>query len=494
MKMNIIKKKIIIILALVASPAFFEGCGHSDNRNTELSQKHRNGHALSDLEEIREKGKLVVVTDYNSTSYFIYRGQPMGYQYQMLQELANYMGLRLEVKTSNDLEGSFNNLNKGEVDLIAINLTVTADRKEQVTFTYPHTQTRQVLVQRMPENHKSMHHSQLKDSLVSDQLQLAGKTVYVQKGSVYAKRLESLSNEIGEEINIIQVPVESEQLIQMVARGEIDYTIADENVAKVNKSYFPYLDVTTAVSFRQNLAWAVRKGSTELKDEIDTWLKDFKSTARYAVIYNKYFENQHSVSIVKSDYYALGSGKISRYDEIIKQESERIGWDWRLVSSMIYQESRFNPNAVSWAGAYGLMQLMPKTAARFGVGRKSSPESHIRAGVNFIKWLDNRFVEEITDPEERTKFVLASYNIGKGHVDDARRLADKYGADPNIWEDNVEVWLLNKSQPTYYRDPVVKYGYARGIETYNYVKQVSDRYEHYKNIVDSNIATVQLIP
>ena len=140
------------------------------------------------------------------------------------------------------------------------------------------------------------------------------------------------------------------------------------------------------------------------------------------------------------------------------------------------------------------MQLMPRTASRFGVGRKSSPESHIRAGVNFIKWLDNRFDDEITDPVERTKFVLASYNVGKGHVDDARRLAEKYGADPNVWEDNVELWLLNKSQPNYYRDPVVKYGYARGIETYNYVKQVIDRYEHYKNIVDSDIATVQLVP
>jgi len=488
-------KKIVIILTLILTPVFFEGCGDSGEKSSEFSQNLEKKHTLSDLEQIQEKGKLVVVTDYNSTSYFIYRGQPMGYQYQMLQELANFLDLRLEVKVSNDLEDSFSNLNQGNIDLIAINLTVTADRKERVTFTYPHTQTRQVLVQRMPENYKNMHQSQLNDSLIRDQLDLAGKKVYVQKGSVYAVRLQSLSNEIGADINIVQVPVESEQLIQMVARGEIDYTVTDENVAKVNKSYFPYLDVATAVSFTQNLAWAVRKGSTELKTEIDTWLEDFKTTRRYAVIYNKYFENQHSVSIVKSDYYALGSGKISKYDEVIKRESERIGWDWRLVSSMVYQESRFNPNAESWAGAFGLMQLMPVTAGRFGVGKNSSPESQIRAGVSFIKWLDNRFDDEIPDPAERTKFVLASYNVGKGHVDDARRLAKKYGDNPDIWDDNVERWLLNKSQPNYYRDPVVKYGYARGIETYNYVKQVIDRYEHYKNIIDSDIvATVQSMP
>jgi membrane-bound lytic murein transglycosylase F len=185
---------------------------------------------------------------------------------------------------------------------------------------------------------------------------------------------------------------------------------------------------------------------------------------------------------------------ISKYDDAVKRESDRIGWDWRLVSSMIYQESRFNPKAVSWAGAFGLMQLMPATAGRFGVSRNSSPESHIRAGVSFLKWLDKRFEDDIRNPEERIKFILAAYNVGKGHVDDARRLAEKYGNDPNVWEESVEKWLLNKSQPKYYRDPVVKYGYARGIETSNYVKQVIDRFDHYKNIVDDGLlANNQLV-
>jgi len=467
-------------------PVFFSACkSDSESQNDQVTSKEKDG--LSDLEEIRREGKLVVAADYNSTSYFIYRGQPMGYQYQMLQELANYLDLKLDLHVSSDIDETFEQLNSGDIDLIAINLTVTADRKKKVSFTYPHTQTRQVLVQRMPANYRKLNPLQLEDSLIRNQLDLAGKTVYVQKGSVYAERLNTLANEIGSEINIVQVPVESEQLVQMVARGEIEYTVADENVASVNKTYYPELDIKTAISFPQNLAWAVRKDSDELKAEIDNWLKEFRQTSRYAVIYNKYFKNQHTVNMVASDYYVLGSGKISRYDEIIKRESKRIGWDWRLVSSMIYQESRFNPNAESWAGAYGLMQLMPATAGRFGVSRSSSPASQIRAGVSFIRWLDKRFEDEITDPEERVKFVLAAYNVGKGHIDDARRLAEKYGNDPNVWDGSVEKWLLNKSQPKYYRDPVVKHGYARGIETSNYVVQVIDRYEHYRNIVDDGL-------
>ena len=485
MKLRKIKVYIIASL-LILSPAFFEACDNGSGTESDLHIS-RDRTEMSDLDEIREKGRLVVAADYNSTSYFIYRGQPMGYQYQMLQELAKYLDLRLDVQVSNDIEETFNQLNSGDIDLIAINLTVTADRKKKVAFTFPNSQTRQVLVQRLPENYMRLNPRQVEDSLIRNQLDLAGKTVYVQKGSVYAERLKTLSNEIGEAINIIQVPVESEQLVHMVARGEIEYTVADENVAAVNKTYFPGIDIETAISFPQNLAWAVRKDSDELKAEIDSWLKDFRQTSRYAVIYNKYFRNQHTANMVSSDYYVLGSGKISRYDDVVKRESERIDWDWRLVSSMIYQESRFNPDAVSWAGAFGLMQLMPATAGRFGVSRNSPPESHIRAGASFIKWLDKRFEDEIPDRQERTKFVLAAYNVGKGHIDDARRLAEKYGDDPNVWEDSVEKWLLNKSQPKYYRDPVVKHGYARGIETTNYVAQVMDRYEHYKNIVDDDL-------
>lgn len=437
----------------------------------------------TNLEQIREEGVLRVVTEYNSTSYFIYRGQPLGFQFEMLQALADHLELELDVSVSNELEKNFRDLNEGNVDLIARNLTVTAERKKQVKFIHPLLQTRQVLVQRKPEYWEDMNYKQLETNVIRNQLNLAGKTVYVQTGSVYAKRLQALSNDIGGEIEIREVELEVERLIQRVALGEIDYTICDENVGLVNATYFPQLDVSTAVSFPQNVAWAVNLKSDSLKAEIDHWIKEYKTSSRYAILYSKYFRNRHNYRNIHSEHYALSSGRISRFDDILKEEAELINWDWRLLASMVYQESRFNPEALSWAGAMGLMQLMPGTAANYGVSMESPPREHVKAGIKFIRWLNERFVDEITDEEERIKFILASYNIGYGHIQDARRLAKKHGDNPKVWIDNVELWILKKSDPDYYSDPVVKYGYARGLETYNYVREILERYDHYKNII-----------
>lgn len=456
------------------------GCNESKNSYTGKQ-------VVVDLSEIRENGKLVVLTDFNSTNYFIYRGQPMGYQYELLQELADHLRIKLDVIVSNDLQESFNYLSEGRCNLLAINLTITKERRRYFDFTEPHTQTRQVLVQRKPDNWKKLSKSELEKQLIRNQLDLAGKTIYVERNSSYAERLKNLSDEIGDSIIIEEVQENSEQLISFVAEGDIDFTVCDENVALVNQTYYPNIDVYTAISFPQNLAWAVQKGATSLKHEIDIWLKEFKKTTKYAVIYNKYFRNQRTSQMVASDYFSLTSGRISAYDEAIKKHSNQIGWDWRLLASVIYQESRFDPNAESWAGAFGLMQLMPNTARRFGVNKSSSPEQHIRAGVEFIQWLDNRFKEKIPDPQERIKFILASYNIGYGHIEDAMNLAEKYGKDPAIWDDGVNEFLLMKSKPEYYLDPVVKYGYCRGVETYNFVSEVLERYNDYRNIITDDL-------
>jgi membrane-bound lytic murein transglycosylase F len=465
-------KKIIFLpflLLLMASCTFH-------NRRAEETRWDK------DLEDIKEKGKIIVLTDYSSTDYFIYRGQPMGFQYEMLQQLANHLSVRLEVRVSRSLNESFELLRNGEADLIAQNLAITKDRLHWVDFTVPLVQSKQVLVQRKPEEWRKMKEKEIQAQLITNPLELKGITVYVMRGSAATMRLRNLAEEIGGDIGLIEVDENPEQLINLVSESEIPYTVCDEITAKVNGRYYPDVDISTPVSLQQNLAWAVRKGSTTLLQELNTWLSDFTLTSKYKTIYNRYFESEKSATIVESDFYAINTGKISPYDEYIRLYSKKLGWDWRLMASLIYQESKFKKDVTSWAGAWGLMQLMPTTAKRFGVDTISSPREQIRAGSEFIVWLDKQF-SDISDPDERIKFVLAAYNIGPGHIIDARNLAKKNGADPNIWDNNVARFLLSKADPKYYNDPVVKFGFCRGKETYRYVSEVLERYEHYKNIV-----------
>lgn len=187
--------------------------------------------------------------------------------------------------------------------------------------------------------------------------------------------------------------------------------------------------------------------------------------------------------IAKSEVVSFNGKKISQYDEIIRNISKQYNLDWRLVASLIYQESQFHSDVRSWAGAFGLMQMMPATAALFGIDSTASEFEQLQAGIKYLKTLDRELPKEITNPEERIKFILASYNVGIAHVFDARRLAKKNGRDPNVWTENVDYYILNKSNPLYYRDSVVRYGYARGEEAYNFVLEVLDRFEDYKNTI-----------
>jgi len=437
-----------------------------------------------DLNEFRERGKIIAVTDFNSTNYFIYKGEPMGFHFELLKSFSDYVGLNLEIITENDIKKSISMLNSGEADILAVDLSTSSSREKVIRFTEPISQTRQVLIQRKPNRWNSMTNDEIEKTLIRNQLDLAGKTVYVQVGSSAFGSLKNLEDEIGDTISIIEVPYEAEELITLVARREIDYAVCDENIAVVNSGYYPVIDVGTPVSFSQNLAWGVRKvKSDKLASSLNGWILSFKKSSTYALLYAKYFRNNRSNRIVKSDYYTLNTGKVSPWDIIIKSFSDSLKWDWRLLASLIYQESRFNPTVTSWAGAYGLMQIMPGTGKNFGIDIMASPENNIKAGVLYIKYLQNFFSTKIPDEKERLKFILAAYNAGAGNVVDAMKLAEKHGKNPLLWDDNVAYYLLKKMEPFYYNDPVVQNGYCRGDESVNFVSEVLQRYSEYKNII-----------
>ena len=437
---------------------------------------------MRDLTEIKESGKLIALTDFSSSSYFIYKGVPMGFEYDLLERFADHVGVELSIQIVQDMDHVMDSLSHGQGYLIAANFTVTQRRKNKVLYLEPILETRQVLIQKMPENYWKMTQDRLDKALVRDISGLIGKTIHVRKETSFYTRLLNIMDEIGGIIDVeFAGDIGTEKLIEMVSTGEIEYTMADENIAILNKGYYPNIDIKTPMSFNQRIAWATRKNHVELQSAFQDWFERFKKTEEFAMIHLKYFKarTKHRERVL-SEYSSLKGNKISPYDKIIKKEAERLDWDWKLLAAMIYQESHFIPDAEAWTGASGLMQLIPATASRFGADSVQDPNQNIHAGVSFLLTLKEYWYEHLPDSIEKTNYILGSYNVGLGHVLDAQRLAEKNGSDKSSWED-VAIYLELKSQRQYYKDKVVKHGYCRGREPVNYVKEINQLWEHYKN-------------
>ena len=441
-----------------------------------------------DLEAIIERDTLRVVTGNNSLSYFIYKGQPMGYEYELLVQFAAHLDVHLEIMVVENREDYFTLLREGKADIVADNLTITRERQKEVAFTDHYNTVNQVLIQRKPDNWWKFTKGQNDKNMIRNPIDLIGEEVHVRKNSSFDMRLQNLSDEIGGsiELHYHDGRRSTDELIQMVANGKIDYTVADHHVALMNATYFKNIDIETKVSFPQRLAWAIRQESPELLAAINEWMAVMKKKGHYLAVFNKYFKNSKAFSRRQdSNYFSVTGGSISVYDELFKKYASDIGWDWRLLAAQIYVESNFDNDAKSWAGARGLMQLVPETAERFGDStRMDEAEYNLMIGVRYLKWLQD-FWQEIPDSNQRIKFVLASYNVGEGHVLDARRLAEKFGKDATIWDNNVDSFLVRKAYPSFYRDEVVYNGYCRGAEPYNYVKKISTIFGHYNELVDS---------
>ncbi len=438
-----------------------------------------------DLEEIRAEGKLRALIAYSATSYFLYRGQPMGYEYELLKRLADHLGVELELRVSRDLDDLLNDLKKGDVDLVAHGLAITSERKKEVAFSDYLFLTKQVLVQKKPANWRQLTLDEIRDSLVMDPVELIGDTVSVRKNSSYLERLINLSKEIGGEIHIdtLKGKWSTDEIIRWVVEGKIKYTVADRNLARINASFYPILDVSVPVSFSQRIAWALHPDAKELLEATNQWIEEEKDGLDYYVLYNKYFKNERGFKKrAKSAYYSLNKGQISKFDSLIRIHARSLGWDWRLLASLIYQESKFDPGAVSWSGAKGLMQLMPKTAEEMGVSNVEDPAAVLLGGTQYLKHLHRQF-EEVGDSIQRIKFAMAAYNCGYQHVRDAQKLAIMQGRDPKKWDNHVDEMILALSHPQNYNLEMIAHGYVRGIEPYNYVNQIFDRYRHYTSFI-----------
>lgn len=418
---------------------------------------------------------LNVGTLYSPTGFFILKGDTMGYDYDRVCDFARSHGIALRFKVARSMPELLKMLDKRSVDLLACEIPVTAEYKSRVLHCGAVNSTHQVLVQ----------HSGA--GLIHDVTQLIGRDVFVEKGSKYESRLRNLDNEVGGGIVIHTVEGEAAlptELIQRVSRREIDFTIVDSDIAQMNLSYYDSLNIQLKVGFEQRSSWAVSRRNQWLADSIDMWAASSNAQEYSKQALKHYFEMNRGPKpdSVKVDTFAVTPpGGICPYDSVFKLYAKQLGWDWRLLAAIAFCESGFDPNATSWMGARGIMQVMPKTARLFGVDEASlsNPEVSVRVASQILKELDG-IMRSRTSAANRIKFVLAAYNAGSGHVTDAIALAAKYELNPREWEENVEQAMLWKMDPEYYNDSVCSNGYCRGTEPVDYVVKVLNCYDEYK--------------
>lgn len=448
----------LLTLLLLVIPALSPGCkrGHSG-----VTDNNDSIHPLPDT--------LRVGTLYSPTSYFIYREEKMGYDYDLISRFGKDKGIVIDLEVAPSLSALIEMMDSGKIDVAAYEVPITAEYRNHVIPCGTENITHQVLVQ--PKKGQ--------DERITDVTQLVGKEIYVEKGSKYQHRLNNLNDEIGGGIIIHTVAEDTlitEDLIEMVSNGKIPLTVVDSDIAQLNKTYYNSLDIGMEISFPQRSSWGVTPGKEWLADSIDTWFADSEPQNMQARLLKRYFELSKENPEYNID---LSRGKISPYDHLFRKYASQIDWDWRVLASQGYAESHFDSTVVSWAGARGIMQIMPRTANAYGLpaSQITNPEANIKTAVAIIKDLDNSLKKHVPDPTERRKFVLAAYNSGIAHIYDAIALAKKYGKNPQVWSGNVEEALLMKANPEYYNDPVCKFGYFRGRQTTQYVIKVLDFYE-----------------
>lgn len=430
--------------------------------------------ATGDLDEIRKRGTLRVLTRNNGVTYYLHRGRHAGFDYELARMYAASVGVRLEMIVVPSFDQLVPWLLEGRGDVIAASFTVTPERAADVAFTRPYMYVDELLVRR-PFGPPS--------STLDD---LRGRTIHVRASSSYRRTLERLRHQYGFSIAEVPEDVETEELIDRVGRGEIDFTVADAHMLAVETAWRDDVEAAFALPTEsrasaegaQAIAFAVRPHNLELFASIDVFVRRTYRGLEYNVLRERYFEGDR-VARRAQTRHAL-DGAISQYDELIRRHAARYELDWRLLAAQAYQESRFNPRAVSFAGAIGLFQVMPETGKMLGFTNLFDPDQGAQAGIAYLHTIIDRLDPRIPF-KQRLRFALAGYNVGIGHVSDARRLAEELGYDRDRWFGNVEHAMLLLQQPKYYRH--ARHGYCRGAEPVRYVSEIQSRYDDYVRLV-----------
>ncbi|WP_161785862.1 MltF family protein [Porphyromonas canoris] len=457
-------KKLFFFAALSLLP-FIQSC----NLSKEETPLYRS------WDEIKSSDTIRVGAISSPLIYFLYKGEELGPEYEKIVAFATRHDLNIELHLAPSSDSLFTWIERGEIDLSIAPYGMTAKARERVDFCGEKESYSIVLVQKQT------------DSLIKQPYELAGETIHILPHTPEELRLHNMNREIGGGVEIVPVQGDSiqiEELMMLVAKDSIRFTATDERTAGLNKTYIRGLNTSTRLSFPIPTSWYTAKGNKALQDSINLFVTEHEFVSKERQMVYRYFEENRWLAEDESKTgttYITKPGNLSPFDDIFKEEAKRLGWDWQYLAAIAFHESRFRPEVKAWSGATGLMGIMPRTGRAYGasVGELTDPHVSVRIAVSLLLALDKIF-RNIEDPAERVKIVLAAYNAGHGHVVDAQRLAEKYNEDKHSWDSGVRKYILLKSNPEYYNDPVCKNGYLRGRETANYVTNVVEKYELFR--------------
>ncbi|MCW8328064.1 membrane-bound lytic murein transglycosylase MltF [Photobacterium sp. SDRW27] len=417
----------------------------------------------SDLEKVRENGVLRIGTLNNQLSYYIGSDGPTGLDYELAQRFAAKLGVKLEMQPMFTLSGLFPALKRGDVDMIAAGLTMTKDRLAAFRAAPAYYYASQIVVYKK---------GQWRPRDTEDLARNKGALTVV-KGSSHEKSLISLQETYPTLKWKAVEETDSDELLRMVAKGELDYTVADSVDVALNQRIHPDITIALELTEDEPIAWFVNQTADDsLYALLIEFFGEIQQNGELAKLEEKYFGHVDKFDYVDTRAFLRAiEKKLPRWESLFKKYADE--FDWRLIAALSYQESHWNPRAVSPTGVRGMMMLTLPTAKSVGVNNRLDPEQSIRGGTQYLRKMIKRIPDSI-ETHEKVWFALASYNVGFGHLMDARRLTKKQGGNPDAWSD-VKQRLPLLRERKYYKQ--TRYGYARGDEALNYVENIRRYYQ-----------------
>jgi len=415
------------------------------------------------LNQVLETGELVIVTRNSSTTYYEGPGGKTGFEYDLAKRFADSLGVKLKVITSDNLREIFQILNSGKAHFAAAGLTITESRKDYVRFTASYMQITEQLVY----NNQSYRPKKITD-LQDGILEVIDDSSHIDSLNILKKQHPDLSW-------IAQQNIESEQLLYLVENQLIDFTVADSNEVSLNQRFLLELRVAFDISSPKKLAWAFPKNKdSSLYDKAMSFFWRNLNNGEITNLTEKHYGHVDKFDYVGSRIYKRHiATRLSNYLNMYNEAGDKYDIDWKLLAAMGYQESHWNPKAVSPTGVRGIMMLTQQTAGQMGIKNRLDPKSSIMGGAKYLDQIRKRFPEDLKEPD-RTWYAMAAYNVGYYHVIDAQIIAKKQGKDPNKWRD-LQTTLPLLARKKWYKK--TKYGYARGWEPVKYVTNIRRYYD-----------------